>query len=346
MPLEFGSGGGFMAGAPYVSYKRLTDNSLSAVLAAIEAYNKPRMTYRDEITVMLVVNAWELALKATLRKQNKSIFYSKKRGQPYRSIALDDCLGRITAMNLWPAGIDGPAVMANIKALAEYRDRAIHLYNAQGLGAVIYPFLQQNVLNYRDFMLAKFNKDLADTITWQLLPLGATAPADAVQFMRVDSSATMISEVREFIDVLRDYMDEAEEAGGDMARVATIYDINMQSVKKMTSADLIVAIDQTADGQVVLKKTDPNDTHPYNQKELLKRVNSRRKGRALTTYDHTAICWKENLREDEKYAWKHDNGSSHVWSGEAVSYLASLPDDYWNKVRKEYQTRDKQLAAK
>jgi hypothetical protein len=45
---------------------------------------------------------------------------------------------------------------------------------------VIYPFLQQNVLNYRDFMLAKFKKDLADSMTWQLLPLGA--PAEAVQF--------------------------------------------------------------------------------------------------------------------------------------------------------------------
>jgi hypothetical protein len=55
--------------APYVSIKRLADNSLAAMLAAVEVYNKPQMTYRDEVTVMLIVNAWELALKATLRQR-------------------------------------------------------------------------------------------------------------------------------------------------------------------------------------------------------------------------------------------------------------------------------------
>lgn len=322
--------------APYVSIKRLVDNSLAAMLAAVEVYNKPQMTYRDEVTVMLIVNAWELALKATLRQKNHSIFYSKQRGERYRSIGIDDALGRIGGRKLWPAEIDGPAVTANIKALTEYRDRAIHLYNAQGLGAVIYPFLQQNVLNYRDFMLAKFKKDLADSMTWQLLPLGATAPADAVQFMKVDRNATMVAEVEEFINELRGLMDTAQAAGGDMGRVATVYDIHMQSVKNMTSADLVVAVSPTADGQVAVRKTDPNQTHPYSAKELLSRVNAKHIGRKISTYDHQAICWKESLREDAKYAWKHSSGAAHVWSGDAVSYLASLSDTKYDELRAEY----------
>jgi hypothetical protein len=332
-------------GAPYVSIKRLVDNSLAAMLAAVEVYNKPQMTYRDELTVMLVVNAWELALKATLRQKNRSIFYPKKRGEKYRSIALDDALGRVSANKLWPTGIDGAALTANIKALSEYRDRAIHLYNAQGLGAVIYPFLQQNVLNFRDFMLVKFKKDLADSMTWQLLPLGATAPADAVQFMKVDKNATMVAEVQEFIDELRKFMDDAEDAGSDMARVATVYDINMQSVKKMTSADLVVAVSPTADGQVVLRKTDPNQTHPFSSTDLLAKVNAKRTGRTLTTYDYQAMCWKEDLRSDTKYAWRHSNSASHVWSGEAIMYLASLPDSHYDSVRDGYKAYMRSKAA-
>lgn len=323
--------------APYVSIRRLTDNSLSAMLSAIEVYNKPQMTYRDEVTVMLVVNAWELALKATLRQRNRSIFYPKQRGERYRSIGIDDAIGRVGAKGLWPEDVDGAAVSANIKALTEYRDRAIHLYNAQGLGAVIYPFLQQNVLNYRDFMLAKFKKDLADSMTWQLLPLGATTPADAVQFMKVDRSATMVAEVEEFINELRALMDTAQDSGGDMARVATVYDINMQSVKKMSSADLVVAVSPTADGRVAVRKTDPNQTHPYSATELLQKVNAKRGGRSLTTYDVQAICWKESLRDNPRYAWKHSNGASHVWSGDALSYLASLSDQRYADLRSEYR---------
>lgn len=324
-------------GAPYVSIKRLVDNSLAAMLAAIEVYNKPQMTYRDEVTVMLIVNAWELALKATLRQTNRSIFYAKQRGERYKSIAIDDALGRVNASNLWPAGLDGPAVMANVKALTEYRDRAIHLYNAEGLGAVVYPFLQQNILNYRDFMVAKFKKDLAESMTWQLLPLGASAPADAVQFMRVDRKATMVTEVEEFINELRDLMDKAQAAGSDMGRVATVYDIHMQSEKKLTSADLVVAVSPTANGQITIRKTDPNQTHPFSATELLVKVNSKRTGRKLSTYDHQAICWKEDLRENPKYAWKHSNAASHFWSGDAVSYLIALTDQQYDNARAEYQ---------
>lgn len=332
--------------APYVSIKRLVDNSLAAMLSAVEVYNKPQMTYRDEVVVILVVNAWELALKAALRQANRSIFYPKKRGEAYRSIGVDDALARVSTHKLWPSPVDGAAVTANVKALSEYRNRAIHLYNAQGLGAVVYPFLQQNVLNYRDFVLARFKKDLADSMTWQLLPLGAVAPADAVTFMKVDKNVSMVAEVESFIDELRSLMDGAEAAGGDMARVATVYDIHLQSVKNMTSADLVVAVSPTADGQVAIRKTDPNQTHPYSATELLKRVNQKRSGRSLTTYDLQAIWWKESLRDDPKYAWKHSNGASHVWSGDAVSYLASLTDAQYDEARVAYGTHLKARAKK
>lgn len=109
------------------------------MLSAIEVYNKPQITYRDEVTVILIINAWELATKAALRKNGQSIFYPKRRGEGYRSVTLDDALKRVTTRNYWPSGIDGPSIKTNIRCLAEYRDRAIHLYNAQNLGAVNLP---------------------------------------------------------------------------------------------------------------------------------------------------------------------------------------------------------------
>lgn len=323
--------------APYVSIKRLTNNSMAAMLAAVEIYNKPQMTYRDEVTVISIVNAWELALKAALRQKNRSIYYPKKRGERYRSLTLDDSLTRITNAGLWPPGLDGPALTANLKALSEFRDRAIHLYNAPGLGSIIYAFLQQNILNYRDFVLAKFNRDLAEHMTWQLLPLGATVPSEAIRFMRGTPNTQAIAEVQEFIDDVRGLMDQAEQDGGDMGRVATIYDINLQSVKKMTSADLVVAVSQDAEGQIVLRKTDPNQTHPFTATELVDKVNARRVGRILNSYDHQAICWDEDLRANPSYAWKHSNASSHVWSGAAVTYLADKSDADCDGARTRYR---------
>ncbi len=50
------------------NYKRLLDKSIAAALAAIEVYNKPHFRYREESFVVLLVNAWELLLKAKLLK--------------------------------------------------------------------------------------------------------------------------------------------------------------------------------------------------------------------------------------------------------------------------------------
>jgi hypothetical protein len=312
---------------------------MSAMLAAVELYNKPRIAYRDEVTVVLVVNAWELVLKAMLRKADCTLFYRKKRKEPYRSLSIDDALARVSSNGLWPAGIDGAAVTANVKALTAFRDRAIHLYNAPDLGRLMFPFLQQNLLNFRDLVVETFNRDLADAMTWRLLPLGAVAPDGAVPFMRVDTDVTAATEVQSFIEALRGYVADVEAAGGDVARFATVYDVNMVSIKKVTSADLVVAVSPDGEGSVVVRKTDPNETHPFTLVELLAKVNAKRAGRPLNTHDHKVLCWKEGLRSERKFAWKHEKGQSITWSGDALSHMVSLSDEYFDQLRAEYRAQ-------
>lgn len=321
---------------PYVSSRRLVANSLSAMLAAIEIYNKPRMEYRDEVTVLLVVNAWELALKATLKKANKPIFYKKKRGEPYRTLAAEDALKQVVTHKLFPSSVDGKALAVNVRALIKYRNRATHLYAAD-LGEMIYPFLQTSVLNFRDFILDHFHKDLADSITWQLLPLGTKAPSEPVQFMKTGPSPTAVAEVQDFMDDLRKMIGQAEADGADMQRVAAIYDVHLQSTKAVSSADLVVSVSPEGE-RVVVKKTDPNQSHPYNATELLTHVNAKRKGRTLNSRDHQALCWKENLRDNPLMAWKHKKGQSHNWSGDAVRHMAELSDAYYDEARIQYTT--------
>src|SRR5262245_59117100 len=42
----------------------LSGKSVQAAVAAIEVYNKPNFSYREEAFSLLMVNAWELLLKA------------------------------------------------------------------------------------------------------------------------------------------------------------------------------------------------------------------------------------------------------------------------------------------
>lgn len=48
--------------------KSLVDSAESAIFAGIEIHNKPRIPYRYPTATLLVINAWELALKAYVYK--------------------------------------------------------------------------------------------------------------------------------------------------------------------------------------------------------------------------------------------------------------------------------------
>jgi hypothetical protein len=51
-------------------YENLVENSLQAALSSIEIYNKPDFKYREQVFVILNVNAWELLLKAKILKDS------------------------------------------------------------------------------------------------------------------------------------------------------------------------------------------------------------------------------------------------------------------------------------
>ena len=323
---------------PYVSHKKLCNNSRAAMLAAIEIYNKPQTTYREQVVTVLVVNAWELILKAALRKAKKNIFYKKKRGEAYRSLSLEHCIAYMDKYRLWPETVDGDGIQANLHILTDYRNKIIHLYVADDLNSVLYMFLQQSIVNYRDLVLAIFDKDLADDITWTLLPLAARTPSDTIRSLRVDGDVKSAQVVEDFLQDLRQIIGKAESLGADMGRIAIVQEINLQSGKKISRADLEVAINQGAPTTIVQRKVDPNDTHPFSAGELVERLNEVRKnGKKLTMHDLKCMAWRYGLREDTKYAWQGTHNPSCVWSGDALSFLKNRTDEEFDRVREEHK---------
>lgn len=331
---------------PYVSHIKLLENSRSAMLAAIELFNKPRIEYRSETTIILMVNAWELAVKAVLRKNGLNIHRRKQRNRPYESKSLSECLDIMRNKKLWPDSLDGIAATTNIIGLVDYRNRAIHLYNADGLGSILYMYMQQSIINYRDLLYALTGKDLADSITWDLLPLGASPPAEAVQFMSVDAQKRAVPEINEFIATLRKELEEVERSGGDTGRVFTYYDIHLQNHKNASSADLTVTYDASSDAKVVRHKVDPNTTYPLRASDVLERVNKKRTGRKLNSHDRTVIIWREEMATNPRYSFQHQVGPSRGWSHETVTFMASKDDTYYDRIRSEYKQYMKEKKDK
>lgn len=124
-------------------YQLLVEKSLSACISAIEIYNKPDFKFREESFSILMVNAWELLLKAKILQLNGddigSIWYWKS-GEPERgpsgnpkTIAVSKAISILTGN-----GALKPIVAESIKLLIEVRDESIHfIHDDMDLGTKI-----------------------------------------------------------------------------------------------------------------------------------------------------------------------------------------------------------------
>jgi len=69
---------------PKTFYESILEKSISACITAIEVYNKPDFKFREESFSILMINAWELLLKArilSLNGDDKSSIYLKSKGE-------------------------------------------------------------------------------------------------------------------------------------------------------------------------------------------------------------------------------------------------------------------------
>lgn len=329
------------------SYRALSNNSRAAILAAIEIYNKPQIEYRDECFTILLVNAWELLLKAILSKHKQRIFYPKKRNEPYRTLSIQDAISKVK--NFFPADISYEPVAQNINMLVTYRNNAIHFYNQKGFGVIIYGLAQTSIINFRDLMYSIFNFDIANEMTISLLPLSFGSQPDPIQFMqqaKVDppKNKAVAQYLREISEATR----ELEAQKLDTTRFLTVFSVTLKSVKKVSSADVVVAVkgvQDEADPLIIEKRVDPNVSHPMRQKEVLEAIGNELAGKKFSTYTFQAIVWKYDIKNKPHLCWKSDTGELTRYSAEIPAFLKRLSrDDIQSALNdyKEYQRRKRQ----
>lgn len=309
------------------SYRHLLRNSRAALVAAMEVYNKPTASYRDECFAIMLLNAWELLLKALLSKHGKSIYYPKRPKEPYRTVSLRDALVR--SEPLLPPAIPALPMRKNLEILAIYRDNAVHFYNVTGFGKIIYPLAQTSVVNFKDLLHESFGLDLSAELSWELLPIGLAPPIDPIAYIKGAHAATGpgSSALRSFLVELTRATDEVESAGLDTGRLLTIFRTKLESTKKIQKADLVVGVaakESDDDVLIIEKPTDPNVTHPLRQKEILEKVGTLDGGVVFTSYIFQAILWKYGFKEQPPFCWQASEGVLTRYSPNLVARIRQL----------------------
>ncbi|HII2982643.1 DUF3644 domain-containing protein [Yersinia kristensenii] len=151
-------------------YQLLVDKSVTACVAAIEIYNKPDFKFREESFSILMINAWELLLKAKLLQENnddKSKIYLTSKGQAILSETGNPKTISITkAMHTLNAnGILNKVVLDNIKLLIEIRDESVHFIHndlklsskVQSIGTASLKNFMTLAMNWFEYDFKKYN---------------------------------------------------------------------------------------------------------------------------------------------------------------------------------------------
>lgn len=228
--------------------KLLLDSSEAALFAGIEIHNKPHISYRYPTSVILIINAWELVLKAYVYKfiGRKKIYENGKSGH---TISFTKAL-IITKdhINAGKQNKSFPAVYENLMLLNDYRSANVHFYE-NSLDPVIFMLISKAVLNYDEFVKKYFQKDITRNDNLIILPVGFKLPFDPVEYLKQDYGKAHNDFVNTVVQTVRTLADD-----GIKENIVIGFDVYTASQKKIENADLIAAIDQE-NGSVALTKT-------------------------------------------------------------------------------------------
>ena len=233
--------------------KLLLDASQAAMFAGIEIHNKPNISYRYPTAIILIINAWELALKAYVYK-----FIGKKKiyeDDGKHTISFKKANGLVKE-SIITTDKNYLAVYSNLEKLNEYRCSNVHYANSD-LDPVIFMLMAKAVLNYNDFLKKNFNKDVSSSDNLIILPVGFKLPFDPIDYLKQDYGEAQNDFVNDVIQTIRDLKDNDIEDS-----IVIGFSVFTESIKKVSNADIIAAIDQ-ANGTVQLTRTyrvtdDPN----------------------------------------------------------------------------------------
>lgn len=265
-------------------YLKLFDKSIAAITAAVEIYNKPGFQYRDETFALLVLNAWELILKARVVQvdpnKQKAIHVYQRRPTKAGVLGTKEYLERGRSGNPKTIGIrkaiekldtHAPsklpdAVKNNIEALMEVRDCSAHFFAPSV--APRRQLLEVGTAAVRNFVWYGrrwFKKDLSDHLQI-ILPIG---------FLNVGSSLVVSSaEEKNLLACINDLARSSVATETNDLHFQTSIEVQIKKTAATNTPMVKITNDPTAT-PVFLTEEDLAQNYPWTYDEVTARCKAR-----------------------------------------------------------------------
>ena len=290
------------------SSNELAKKSIDAVISAIEIYNKPDFSYREEAFSLLMVNGWELLLKAKWLADNNEDVNSlyvpsnKKNDNGPRLGKSGNPIThgiRFLAENTEKdqnSGLKKPC-LSNILALVEVRDNAAHFVNKDiYFGRRILEIGTASLRNYVQLATEWFQLDLT-RYNFFLMPISFYHGFEAVLPINKDIYPEQVKNLFDYIDCLEeDCGYEAEEGGGGQ-QVSLKMETRLVKGNKDEAIEFKWTNDPTAPA-ISLKEEDVAKNYPYTYREMTDAL-KRRYSNFIENKSYHKI--RKEIEKEDKY---------------------------------------------
>jgi hypothetical protein len=257
--------------------KDLAEKSVQAAISAIEVYNKPNFSYREEAFSLLMVNAWELLLKAKWlldHEENIETLHERENqdGQPVPkrnrsgnpiTFGLTYLAARLVEDP--DSGLEKPC-HSNLLALVEIRDNAAHFLNKDlYFGRRILEVGTASLRNYLQLVTEWFQLDLS-VYNFFLMPISFYHGFETAAPTTLTHYPDQVQRLIHYLDTL-----EIEHQGADEnRRQHVVLHLETRLVRgKDTAAIAFRWTDDPAAPAITVREEDVLKNYPMTYRDLL-----------------------------------------------------------------------------
>jgi hypothetical protein len=253
-------------------YENLLDNSIKAMLAAIEIYNKPDFKYRGQVFSILLVNSWELLLKAKIlfdnNNQIESLYvilpdgsYKRNRTENFLTIEI---FSAIKKLNL------SATISENLNCLIDIRDTAIHFFHDDTLDYAVYTLGIASLKNYQRLVKEWFDESL-QKYNFYILPVGFAYNFETLSLIDFQNKPDI---VKNFINSIKESKSKLDSSDFHFICEITTKVVSAKKFTVDTPPDLITAIDQNTNPEqlIIHKFQHLIDKYPLSYSELVEKI--------------------------------------------------------------------------
>ena len=163
-------------------------------------------------------------------------------------------------------------------------------------------------------------------MTINLLPLALGSRPDPIEYLqRSTANQPKNKAVAQYLRRISNATMNLQAKNQDTGRFLTVFSVAFQSVKKLTTADIITGIDsQNPNTSVAERKVDPNVSHPLRQRDILTEIGTHLHGVKFTSHTLQAIVWKHGLKENLRYCWRSKLSGGTQYARDVLTFIRQL----------------------